>query len=153
GAGGWTLGTRADILSQAQRARLVAGISTTPVAPDGGLPRELGVLLGKYLELLKAIASSEVIEKAASWRLRDELVGVLILRVFGDVYQSWPNRAKATGGGSLPVDPEVYAGADIALHYRDFDPRPLLEFLDHLVKQKWHIVTSVEQVDLDTLRL
>lgn len=152
GAGGWTLGARADVLAQAHRGR--SGMSPTPAAgPEGVVPREIGALLGKYLELLKSIASSEVIEKAASWRLRDELVGVLILRVLGDVYHSWTNRAKATGGSPLPVDPEIYGGADIAMHYRDFDPRPLLDFVDHLVKQKWHVVTCVEQVDLDTLRL
>src|SRR5262249_2908821 len=90
---------------------------------------------------------------ASSWRLRDEIVGVLILRVLGDVYASWGNRAKATGAGPLPLDPDVYAGADAAMHYRDFEARPLLDFLEHLTALKWHVVTCVEQIDLDTLRL
>jgi hypothetical protein len=143
GVGGWTLGPRPELLAQAHRGR----------ASGDAVPREVTALLGKYHELLRGISSSEVIEKAASWRLRDELVGVLILRVLGDVYQSWPSRAKAAGAGPLPLDPEIYAGADPALHYRDFDARPLLDFLDHLCKQKWHVATAVEQVDLDTLRL
>jgi hypothetical protein len=139
GAGGLTIGPRAD----------------RPGPPRGEIvfTTQAQALLGKYHELLQSIAASEVVEKAASWRLRDELVGVLMLRILGDVYQTWANRAKATGGAPLPVDPELYAGADVAGHYRDFDARPLWDFLDHLVKQKWHVVTSVEQVDLDTLRL
>ncbi len=149
GAGGWTLGPRAEILAQAHRLR--------PLARGEGLeqivPPQASALLGRYLELVRTIAGSEVVEKAATWRLRDELIGVLILRVLGDVYQSWPYRAKGSGGTSLPVDPDLYGGADIAMHYRDFDARPLWDFLDHLVKQKWQIMTSVEQVDLDTLRL
>jgi hypothetical protein len=149
GADGWSLGPRADVLALAHRLR--------PLARGEGvehiLPPQAATLLGRYLELVKVISASEVVEKAATWRLRDELVGVLILRVLGDVYQSWPYRAKASGGGPLPVDPDLYAGADIALHYRDFDARPLWDFLDHLVKQTWQILTSVEQVDLDTLRL
>jgi hypothetical protein len=149
GVGGWSLGARADLLAQAHRARpLQRGEDVADVVPP-----QASALLGRYGELIGTIAASEVVDKAASWRLRDELVGVLILRVLGDVYQSWPYRAKSAGAGTLPIDPELYAGADIAAAYRDFDARPLWDFLDHLVKQKWQVVTAVEQVDLDTLRL
>jgi hypothetical protein len=121
----------------------------------GGRPAPAGSqdLAARYLDLVRTIASSEVVEKAAGWRLRDELVGVLILRALGDVYTTWTYRAKATGAGPLPLDPEIYAGADVAAHFRDFDPRPLYDFLEHLTRHKWHVGTCVEQIDLDTLRL
>jgi hypothetical protein len=133
GAGGWTLGPRADALGR-------AGV------PD---PQALS----RYRDLLKQISQSEVIEKAAGWRLRDELVAVLIMRILGDVYHRWPFRAKAVGATQLPLDPEIYAGVDVAAHFRDFDARPIWDFLDHLARHVWHVYTCVEQVDLDTLRL
>src|SRR5438128_2358408 len=43
-------------------------------------------LLGRYQSLLQAVADSEVVEKAASYRLRDELVAVLLGRILGDVF-------------------------------------------------------------------
>src|SRR5262249_39685209 len=92
-------------------------------------------------------------EKASAWRLRDDLVGVLVLRVLGDIYSSWPSRSKGTGAGLLPLDPEVYTGADLALHYRDFEAGRLSDFLEHLIAHRCHVVTCVEQVDLDTVRL
>jgi hypothetical protein len=148
-AGGVRLGPRTEVLAAAHRLRPPGrGESVLP-----HLPAPLGELLRRYDELIRTVASSEIVEKAAGWRLRDELVGVLILRVVGDVYQTWGSRARAVGAGPLPLDPELYAGADLALHYRDFEARPLLELLAHLVEHTWHVVTCVEQIDLDTLRL
>jgi hypothetical protein len=149
GPGGLSIGSRAEALAAAHRLRPpLRGVSILPQ-----LPSPLGELLGRYHELIRTVAASEVVERAAGWRLRDELVSVLILRVLGDVYQSWGNRAKSVGATPLPLDPEVYAGADLALHFRDFDARALTDFVTHLVEHKWHVVTCVEQVDLETLRL
>jgi hypothetical protein len=144
GPAGVTLGPRAD--APRPRAALRGEREDAP-------PRDGRDLAARYLDLLRSIAASEVVEKAAGWRLRDDLVGVLILRILGDVWSSWGHRGKATGATALPLDPELYAGVDVAAHFRDFDPRPLFDFLEHLVRHKWHVVTCVEQIDLDTLRL
>jgi len=142
GPAGVTLGARAD----APRPRA----AMRGEREDAG---GKGDLAARYLDLLRSIASSDVIEKAAGWRLRDDLVGVLILRVLGDIWSSWSWRGKSTGAMPLPLDPDLYTGVDVAGHFRDFDPRPLFDFLEHLVRHKWHVVTCVEQIDLDTLRL
>jgi len=142
GPAGVTLGARAD----APRPRA----ALRGEREDAG---GKGDLAARYLDLLRSIASSDVIEKAAGWRLRDDLVGVLILRVLGDIWSSWSWRGKSTGAMPLPLDPDLYTGVDVAGHFRDFDPRPLFDFLEHLVRHKWHVVTCVEQIDLDTLRL
>src|SRR5688572_20820141 len=61
--------------------------ATLTVGPDErllallGLPPEARALLGQYESLLNTIAQSEVVEKAASWRLRDDLVAVLLVKV------------------------------------------------------------------------
>jgi hypothetical protein len=135
GPRGWTLGPQAEILA---RCNLTA---------------EAQPLLGRYHQLLKLVARSEVVDKASSWPLRDELVGVLILRILGDLYHRWPNRAKAAGAQPLPLDPDLYNAADIPRHFKDFDARPLWGFLDHLSASAWHVYCCVEQIDLETLRL
>jgi hypothetical protein len=135
GAGGWALGARKDLLYRI------------------GVPQAVQPFLARYEALLADIARSEVIEKASGWRLRDELVALLISRVYGDVYNLWPNPAKAAGAGELPLEPGLYTDADPAAHFADFDPGPLWGFLQHLAQQTWHVYASVEQIDLDTLRL
>jgi hypothetical protein len=135
GGGGWTLGARKDLLYRV------------------GVPQAVQPLLQRYEALLADIAKSEVTEKSSGWRLRDELVALLISRGLGDAYNQWANPAKAAGGGELPLEPGLYADADPAAHFADFDPAPLWSFLSLLGQKSWHIYTSVEQIDLDTLRL
>src|SRR5688572_9852348 len=126
GAGGWSLGPHPNV-----RGREMAPAQTRHVTQA-------------YRELLERIAQSEVIEKAATWRLRDDMVAMLIARVVGDTYHSWPFRAKGSGAEELPVDPQLYAGADVLAHFADFDPEQAWSFLDHLRRQMWHVYTCVE---------
>jgi hypothetical protein len=133
-AGGPILGLKGDLLAR-------AGVS--PASPA----------VTAYGQLLARVASSEVVQKAAGWRLRDDLVGALLCRVLGDVYRRWRNPAKAVGAEALPLEPVLYAGADPAEHWRAFDPEASLGFLEHLAASAWHVYTCVEQIDLDTLKL
>jgi hypothetical protein len=135
GAGGFSLGQRRDLLYRI------------------GVPAAVQPALQRYAKLLGDIAASEVVEKAAGWRLRDDLVALLISRVLGDVYNLWPHAAKAAGAGELPLEPALYEGADLAACFADFDPGPLWGFLAHLADHAWHVYAAVEQIDLDTLRL
>ncbi len=135
GAGGWSLGPKNDALFKVN------------------VPADARPALDRYAKLLADIAESEVVEKAASWRLRDELVALLISRVLGDVYRLWPQRAKEAGTGELPLDPTLYRDADLPLHFGDFDAQPIWGFLRHLAGMAWHVFACVEQIDLDTVRL
>ncbi len=135
GAGGVALGPRTALLDEI------------------GLGPEPRALLRQYHGLLETVAASEVVEKAAAWRLRDELVAVLLSKILGDVYHRWPDPTKAVGVAELPLDPPTYTDADVARHYRDFDAAPLWGFLRFLVGNQLHVYTCVEQIDLDTLRL
>jgi hypothetical protein len=118
-----------------------------------GLSGEVRTLLAQYAALLESVASSEVVAKAASLRLRDEVVAVLLARILGDLYHRWNDPTKAVGAAELPLDPQTYQNADVMRHFQDFDPGPLWGFLRHLVASQLHVYTSVEQIDLDTLRL
>src|SRR5262249_21421479 len=87
------------------------------------------------------------------WRLRDDLVAVLLTKILGDVYHRWNEPTKAVAVEELPLDPQTYADADLAQHFRDFDAAPILGFLRFLAAHQLHVYTSLEQIDLDTLRL
>jgi hypothetical protein len=94
-----------------------------------------------------------VVEKVSGWRMRDELVAVLLTRALGDTYNRWRDRSKAAGAMELPLDLGIYADIDPAEHFRTFDAQPIWGFLEHLSQQSLHIYTSVELIDLDTVRL
>lgn len=109
--------------------------------------------LNAYQRLLENIAMSEVTERLAGSRLRDEMVAVLLSRILGDTYHRWRDRAKSAGIEALPLDVSLLGEVDFADHFRDFDPRSLWGFLEHLQDQTNHIYTQVELIDLDTVRL
>ena len=135
GASGYTLRPR-----EAQLARIQ-------------IPQPARAQLEQYRRLLDNIATSEVTERLAGLRMRDELVAVLLSRILGDTYNRWRDRSKAAGAEPLPLDLGVLSDVDYAEHFREFDPRPVWGFLDHLVAQSMHVYTQVELIDLDTVRL
>ncbi len=139
---------------------------TTPRGPSGweirprtaalariAPPAPIRSLLDQYVDLLKNVASSEVVDKLSGWRMRDEMVAVLLTRALGDTYNRWRDRGKAAGAEPLPVDLGIYADVDPAEHFREFEPKPLWGFLAHLAGQSLHVYTSVELIDLDTVKL
>lgn len=135
GVSGWSLGPRMASLAQ--------------IAP----PQSVRALLSQYAELLQNIAGSEVVEKSSGFRLRDELVAVLLTRALADTYNRWRDRGKGAGAEELPLDLTIYADVEPAEHFRAFDPQPVWGFIEHLVQQSLHIYTSIELIDLDTVRL
>src|SRR5574338_1550035 len=58
-------------------------------------------------------------------------------------YNRWRDRSKAAGVEALPLDLGILGEIDYADHFRDFDPRGLWTFLEHLVAQSMHIYTQV----------
>ena len=120
------------------------------------LSPEARAVLQRYQALLEGIADSEIVQKASSWRLRDELIAVLLGRILGDLYHRFGDPAKSIGVEPLPLDPTIYQEAgpeEIARLFSEFDPAPLLAFVRFLVENRLQIYTSVEQIDLDTLKL
>ncbi len=124
-----------------------------PLLAKLGLPADLRPVLTQYELLVKAVAGSEVAQKASSWRMRDDLVAVLLGRILGDVYQRWTDPAKRVASVELPLDAQLYGDADLAGHFSDFDQRSTYSFLRFLVSQQLHVLTALDQIDLDTVRL
>lgn len=135
GAGGYVLRPRESQLARIQ------------------LPPAAKAQLDQYKRLLENIAASEVTDRLAGLRLRDEMVAVLLSRILGDTYNRWRDRSKSAGVEPLPLDLGILGEIDFADHFRDFDARGLFGFLEHLVAQSMHIYTQVELIDLDTVRL
>src|SRR5512140_3255519 len=121
GAGGYTLRPR-----EAQLARI-------------NMPATAKPQLDQYRRLLENIAGSEVTERLAGLRLRDEMIAVLLSRILGDTYNRWRDRTKSAGVEALPLDLGILGEIDFADHFRDFDPKSLWGFLEHLVTQSMHI--------------
>lgn len=133
-----------------------AGLTLAPseaLLSASGLADDARALLRQYAALIQTISASEIVEKATSWRLRDDLVAVLLTKILGDLYHRWADSTKAIGVEDLPLDPQTYADADLVQHFRDFDPVSIVGFLRFVASQQLHIYTSLEQIDLDTLRL
>ncbi len=135
GSGGYTLRPR-----EAQLARVQ-------------VPPNMKPLLDQYRKLLENISTSEVTERLAGLRLRDEMIAVLLSRIVGDTYNRWRDRSKSAGAEPLPLDLGILGEIDYADHFKDFDPRGLWGFVEHLVAQSMHVYTQVELIDLDTVRL
>ncbi len=139
---------------------------TTPRGPAGWtIGRRLGQLgrinailvarsmLDQYVALLENLASSEVVEKLAGWRLRDDLVAVLLTRALADTYNRWHEPGKSVGTEELPLDLGMYTNIDPAAHFANFDSTRVYGFLEQLVNHALHVYTSIELIDLDTVRL
>jgi hypothetical protein len=120
------------------------------------LPGPTGDALRAYTETLIEIGQTEVMEKARQWRLGDDLLAVLLLRVLGPLWERY--RGAHLGIGNpviLPLDPEVYREVDPQLPqlFTSTDRSDDLGFVQHVARERLRLVTAIEQVDLDTLRL
>lgn len=110
-------------------------------------------VVGQYGRLLSQIADSDLAEGVSSLRMRDELVAVLLARLLTEVRERWRSRRQWVGATELPLDPGIYLNADRHAHAADFDGSVVRSLLEHLVQNELYLLTAVEQVDLDTLRL
>jgi hypothetical protein len=135
GVAGWTIARRAAAIAQ--------------IAP----PNAVRGLLDEYAALLRNVAGADAAQKISGWRVRDELVAVLLTRALADTYNRWRDQAKSAGVDEMPLDLAVYADSDPAELFQQFDAAPLYGFLEHLVAQSMHVYTSIELIDLETVRL
>ena len=132
-----------------------------PLGPRPSLARlQLGAgsaeALADYAETLMEIGQSEVLETARQWRLGDDLISVLLLRVLGPLWERFrgPQR-RGQSPALLPLDPEVYRDLEPQLPelFRASDREDDVGFLEHVARERLRLITAVEQIDLDTLRL
>lgn len=140
-------------LASAEAAGAPIGIRKStgqvPLAPPARQALEL------WAETLRELAESEVMERSRGWRLSDDLISVLLLKILGPIYERHLGPGRRPVGVPLPLDPEIYRDIDDQLPrlFSAHDRRSDLEFVGHLAAERVRLITSVEQIDLDTLRL
>lgn len=121
----------------------------TPLSPPSRQALEI------WHATMKELAEAEVMEKSRGWRLTDDLISVLLLKILGPIYERHLGPGRRPVGVPLPLDPELYRDLDPQLPglFASHDRTDDLQFLSHLAADRLRLITSVEQIDLDTLRL
>jgi hypothetical protein len=111
--------------------------------------------LEAWTETIREIGASEVMERARAWRLSDDLIAVLLLRVLGPLYERHLGPGRRPPAPMLPLDPEVYRDIerDLPGLFSASDRTADLSFLRFVASNQLRLVIAFEQVDLDTLRL
>jgi hypothetical protein len=121
-----------------------------------GLAPRARTALDTYAKVLGDISTSEVIDRARAWKLPDELLTVLLLKALAPLHESLEAKVGRREAPSLlPLDPSFYEGLDASLpaHFAAHPQDRAIAMLE-LLGTKWlRLVTAIEQVDLDTLRL
>ncbi len=130
-------------------------LGARPGLAQAGLPPSVMKAHATWLALLEEISRTEMIERARAWKLRDDLVAVVLLRILAPVYERFLGPGRRPIGVPLPLDPEVYTslGARLPAAFRAYDRQADAQFLLHLAGERLRLVTALEQIDLDTLRL
>ncbi len=142
------------LLFAAPRAQLRIGVreELKAFAKDAP-PNSIPPAFAEYEKLLQEIAGAETSLRAESLRLSDELVVVLLLRILGGQNFAKPDAKKRDAG--LPLDPDLLRDLDrqlVAL-YRKVPREAESRALDRLSRGRLQILTLVDALDLDTLRL
>jgi hypothetical protein len=110
-------------------------------------------LVASYRELVFAIAESYACTRASTMRIGDDLVVVVVARLLTNFgYRSGPSKADPA---LLPFDPSLFRDLDAQLPtlFR-LAPRTFeLGYLEILRREKLHILTLSDALDVDTLQL
>jgi hypothetical protein len=112
--------------------------------------------LEAYEKLLGDIAVSEVLDRARAWKLPDDLLAVVLVKVLSPIHESFQAKVGAyTGPALLPLDPRAYQELDRELPrlFAEHTPPAARQMLEILASRALRLVTAIEQIDLDTLRL
>jgi hypothetical protein len=127
-----------------ERAGLDAAIAEWPNAPE---------LLAIYRGMIAEISDSEASARARTLRLADGLIVVVLARVLGGL--AIGSGARPPDDASIPLDPELARDLDAELP-RLFAAAPRLfemATLESMARARLHILTLVDAMHLDTLRL
>ena len=124
--------------------------------PNGAaaqLPADaLHALLGQYGRLLEEIARTDVAAQIQKSRVEDSVLTMLLTRALGPVVDRWRASAQFE---PVPINADTLtqAQAHLPQAWAAVDRRPEVDFLQHLVRHRLHLLLGIEQVDLDTVEL
>ncbi len=117
-----------------------------------GASKTLIALTERYSSLMARIAQSDVVQRCQRWGLQDDVIAVLITKVFTPIYRAWPVDGKRELTRiELPLESGRYATLGAPL--RPTDQAHFESFLTILLAKELQIRHAIEQLDIDTLRL
>src|SRR5262249_38033188 len=90
---------------------------------QAGVPQSVAKAHAGGVARLEEVATPEMIARARAWKLRDDLVAVVLLRVLAPVYERFLGPGRRPIGVPMPLDPEVYSSLDARLPslFRQYD--------------------------------
>jgi len=140
------------LLYGAPREQIEMGLRAGAEAAIARVPR-LPELAKAYRQVVDEIARSQAAMRAASMKLSDDLVVVVLARVLSSVVQRVPSRPP--WAETLPLDPELVRDLDAQLTSLFAAVPRAYEagVLDALGRSRLHVLTLADALDLDTLRL
>ncbi|HTQ41377.1 MAG TPA: hypothetical protein VMI75_01380 [Polyangiaceae bacterium] len=140
------------LLYGAPREQIEMGPRAGSEAAIARVPR-LAELAKAYRQVVEEIARSQAAMRAASMKLGDDLVVVVLARVLSSVVQRVPSRPP--WAETLPLDPELVRDLDSQLPSLFAAVPRAYEagVLDALGRSRLHVLTLADALDLDTLRL
>ncbi len=130
-------------------------IGARPSFSEIQVPRAVREAHREWIETLKEIAQSEIVERTRAWRLSDDLISVILLRVLGPIHERHLGPGRRPSVMPLPLDPETYQGLPLRLPklFSESDRNSDGQLLIHLARERLRLVTAIEQIDIETLRL
>lgn len=103
--------------------------------------------------LLVEMAESDLVRAQAGWKHRDQMIGVVLARVFAPVVPQLPDDVRVLRPIELPVDAMHYARIEPSSAYTRYDQRQAIAWLQTLTTHRLLPLLAVEQIDVDALRL
>lgn len=103
--------------------------------------------------LLVEIAESDLVRAQAGWKHRDQMIGVVLARVFAPVIPQLPDDVRVLRPIELPVDAVHYARIEPSSAYTRYDQRQAIAWLQTMTTHRLLPLLAVEQIDVDALRL
>ncbi len=135
-------------------------VNAEGIAPDETALRNVGAhqdfqkVLRDYAELLSLIEQSEVVRRARSWQLSDDVISVLLAKVMMLVHREWPEgRKQAYLREKMPLESDAYEYAYGRNALAKDDWEYFYRFFQTLLEMSIQVRHAIEQIDLDTLRL
>lgn len=111
-------------------------------------------LFAGYRELLQRLSASPTVETTAGMRLRDEIIAVLLARLFGQLSVRYQRQVPTLFCDPLPLEPALYEQAQTQAPGSPLGDAAL-QFLRFLLEpsQSLQLLTAVELIDVHLLRL
>jgi len=109
-----------------------------------------------YVDLLHELAETELAQKARTWKLDDQVVAVLLLRILSPLVDRYrEQKGGVPAGAPIPLDPGLLQdlGPQVPQLFRSFERGHDVGFVRFLVEARLQLLTLFERIDLDTLKI